>query len=60
MFQLFSCADLEERFHRVLEPLFELPSRKGHRRRSFCIRGAIGFVQGDDEIRNVPPDRLNQ
>jgi hypothetical protein len=44
----------------VLKSLFELPSRKGHRRRSFFVRGAIGFVQSDDEILNVPRDRLNQ
>jgi hypothetical protein len=40
--------------------LFELASCEGHRFGSFCIRGPIRLVYGDNEILHVPRDCLNQ
>jgi hypothetical protein len=61
MFELFRRADLKQRSDRMLgESLFELAPREGHCFGSFCVRGPIRLVYGDNEILNVPRDCLNQ
>jgi hypothetical protein len=44
----------------MLEPLFELASCEGDGGGSFYLRRPVRLVQGDNEILNVPRDRLNQ
>ncbi len=60
MFELFRGADLEQRSDRMLgESRLELGSREGHCLGSFCVRGPIRLVYGDNEILNVLRDCLN-
>ena len=60
VFHPFGGTHLKDVAHGTMQPLFKNLARELHRRCTLRIAGAVGFVDDQDQILNLPANGLNQ